>query len=232
MKKSIVWMCCILLILACSKNDENYPPGPIPRSPVSNLKAKFYPVSIVGRDTIIYYPFNSIELNGGDSYDLDGYIDSYRWSFIGGPVNINILNWSSKVLSYVLTEPGEYIFSLMVTDNDGLFSVDTIKVTLGNPECTGPEQEFIFYSAKWLEDDWNMGIFYSTSLSGLLPRQVKVKRIYIREAGDEEWQELTINGEWEDDKYLCFARNWGITIISPYPENLGKSFDYRIVYCN
>lgn len=62
------------------------------------------------------YPYQVIQLDGSQSYDDDGDTLSYYWSQTGGP--ITALDDSTKQNpTFIPSEPGCYIFSLVVNDN-------------------------------------------------------------------------------------------------------------------
>ena len=88
------------------------------------------PVANAGPDTLIILPANSINLDGSRSTDPENNITSYTWAKISGPSSYNIAN-ANVVQSLVanLVE-GVYRFELTVTDVGGLFSKDTILVTV------------------------------------------------------------------------------------------------------
>ena len=54
-----------------------------------------------------------INLDASDSYDEDGTISSYSWDFGDGQTG------SGKNVFHTYQNPGDYIVSLSVTDNDG-----------------------------------------------------------------------------------------------------------------
>ena len=106
------------------------------------------PIANAGPDQIITLPKNNTLLDGSASIDHDGYIVSYRWTKISGPVSFSIDKIdSSKTIVNVL-QVGVYNFELKVTDNDGLSAKDTVQVivdpvfTANHPPVAnaGPDQ--------------------------------------------------------------------------------------------
>ncbi len=87
------------------------------------------PTANAGADKVIKLPINTVFLSGSGT-DVDGSIRSYRWDKISGPVQFDIqspINAGTNVNNLV---QGEYLFTLTVTDNDGVSAKDTVKVTV------------------------------------------------------------------------------------------------------
>jgi uncharacterized repeat protein (TIGR01451 family) len=79
----------------------------------------------------------SIQFNGGGSFDPDGMIVSYAWTFGDGGTG------SGATPAHTYTAMGNYIASLTVTDNGGGQSISTSAVIVGNlPSST----EIVFAS--------------------------------------------------------------------------------------
>ncbi|MBL7747989.1 MAG: PKD domain-containing protein, partial [Chitinophagaceae bacterium] len=66
----------------------------------------------------------------GRGKDDDGRIVSYQWRMIPGDASGQITDPSSATTEVTGMEPGEYIFELTVTDNDGLSDRDSLKVII------------------------------------------------------------------------------------------------------
>lgn len=98
------------------------------------------PVAKAGPDQIVSYNLQTcsidlsfVTLNGDSSYDTDGTIVSYEWSFISGDNNAIILNNPNASVATVSNlTPGIYQFKLKVTDNEGGTGQDTMLVTTSN----------------------------------------------------------------------------------------------------
>ena len=88
------------------------------------------PVACAGADRTITLPTDTVTLDGSCSTDPDNNITSYLWTKIGGPASLTIAN-ANVVTTLVsnLTE-GIYQFELKVIDAGGLFSKDTVQVTV------------------------------------------------------------------------------------------------------
>lgn len=67
----------------------------------------------------------AINFNAEDSYDPDGYIDFYRWNF--GDGSTEILDGSP---THKYSNPGDYIVTLTVIDNNGTSNENTTTVTV------------------------------------------------------------------------------------------------------
>jgi hypothetical protein len=105
-----------LLITACGGDD-------------SKVKKPIDPVANAGGDVFVFVPETSAELDGSLSTDTDGTINTYSWEKISGPDCT--ITQSGNVTTGVtgLTE-GTYVFQLTVTDDDELFAVDQVSVTV------------------------------------------------------------------------------------------------------
>jgi hypothetical protein len=98
------------------------------------VQANRPPVANAGSDTITMLPSNTINLDGTRSTDPDNNITSYTWLKISGPSSFNITNANAIQTQVTDLAQGIYQFELKVTDADGLFSRDTIQITIsGQP---------------------------------------------------------------------------------------------------
>jgi hypothetical protein len=109
----------MLAIVSCKKND------------VCCINNNRWPVANAGRDTIIVSPTDRMILDGSASFDPDGNIVMYKWSpiqtFISGSYP-TIRDTSAKQTEVANLRWGIYRFELMVKDNKGAFSRDTVTV--------------------------------------------------------------------------------------------------------
>jgi len=90
------------------------------------------PVANAGADQTITLPTTSVTVNGSGSTDPDNNITSYFWTKISGPASFNITNANIVQTQVTNLIEGIYLFELKVTDAGGLFSKDTVQITV-NP---------------------------------------------------------------------------------------------------
>ena len=88
------------------------------------------PVANAGADTVIILPANTINLDGSRSIDPDSNISSYLWTKISGPSTFSIGNANSVQTQVTDLVQGVYLFELKVTDNEALFSKDTMQLAI------------------------------------------------------------------------------------------------------
>jgi len=89
------------------------------------------PLANAGANITITLPVTSVTLNGSGT-DADGTIISYNWAKISGPASEILASPNTASTQVNNLVQGFYEFELTVTDNDGLASTDTIKVTLND----------------------------------------------------------------------------------------------------
>ena len=94
------------------------------------------PISIAGPDQAITLPTDSVLLDGSLSNDPDGRISEWYWRKISGPDPSAITYPSDSVTAVKSLIEGTYLFELKVTDSAGLFSKDTMQVSVINPLIT------------------------------------------------------------------------------------------------
>ena len=92
------------------------------------------PIAIAGPDQVISLPKNNVLLNGS-SADPDGNITSYDWIKISGPSLFNIAKATSVLTQATDLVEGIYLFEITINDGCGLFSKDTVQITV-NPGST------------------------------------------------------------------------------------------------
>jgi hypothetical protein len=93
------------------------------------------PVANAGPSQNVTLPVSSITLNGSGT-DEDGHIVGFIWSQVTGPVTALIANNGAATTSVSGFVAGDYIFQLMVVDNDGATGLDSVAIKV-NP---APEQ--------------------------------------------------------------------------------------------
>lgn len=96
------------------------------------------PTANAGLDQIIRLPQNSVTLSGF-GIDGDGFIISYNWSKISGPLSGTITSPGSPTTTVTGLEAGTYVFRFTVSDNLGGTASDliTIKVNIAAPPPPG-----------------------------------------------------------------------------------------------
>lgn len=88
------------------------------------------PVANAGADITIMLPYNTATLNGSASYDPDGTIVSYRWTYISGPNTYTITGMNTPRPTLYGLVQGTYVFQLTVTDNDGASATDRVQIVV------------------------------------------------------------------------------------------------------
>lgn len=104
-------------LLACSNEDKSVEP------------ANKVPTANAGVDQTISMPVNTVTLNGSGT-DVDGTIESYQWLRIDGPTQYSIATPTQAQTVVNNLVQGIYQFVLVVTDNQGAESRDTVTVTV------------------------------------------------------------------------------------------------------
>lgn len=87
------------------------------------------PIANAGPDQVISLPKNNVLLNGS-SVDPDGNITSYDWIKISGPSLFNIAKVTSVLTQVSDLGEGIYLFEITINDGCGLFSKDTVQITV------------------------------------------------------------------------------------------------------
>jgi len=93
------------------------------------------PTARAGADQTITLPDDSITLDGSGT-DEDGTIESYQWAQVAGPDAATLSGADTEDLTASNLSFGEYVFRLVVTDNDGKQASDEVTVTV-EPEPGG-----------------------------------------------------------------------------------------------
>jgi PKD domain/Kelch motif len=88
------------------------------------------PIANAGADQIITLPVSTVNLDGFASSDPDNNITTYAWAKISGPSSFNIANANAAQTQVTNLVQGIYRFELKVTDASGLFSKDTVEITV------------------------------------------------------------------------------------------------------
>lgn len=90
------------------------------------------PIACAGPDQVITLPVSTAVLNGNCSTDPDNNIVAYTWTKIAGPSTFSIVNPNHSQTQVSNLVAGTYVFQLKVTDAGGLFSFDTVQISVQN----------------------------------------------------------------------------------------------------
>lgn len=97
-------------------------------------------------DTIeVTLPVNNAELNASASYDPDGVISAYNWTFVNGPSTPGILSANAAKTTVNNLAAGTYEFNLAVTDNKGAVSNSKAVVVVSYSNTRIASQAFAIY---------------------------------------------------------------------------------------
>ena len=88
------------------------------------------PIAKAGADQVITLPINTTTIDGNGSIDPEGSGLIYSWRQLSGPNQSVIINASQALCTINNLVAGTYSFELKVTDNGGLFSNDTVAITV------------------------------------------------------------------------------------------------------
>jgi len=131
------------------------------------------PIAEAGHSVNITLPVKSISLSGTGT-DTDGQIVAYLWSQVSGPASTNITNPGAASTDINGFVEGNYVFQLMVTDDDGATGVDTVAVSVNpavektvtiqpsnNPDekmlvTIGGKDQSFQGSKEWVVDAWTV----------------------------------------------------------------------------
>lgn len=106
-------------LVACggSQSDDN-DASPVEQPPVNQP-----PVAVLAASSERGEAPFTVEFSGANSYDEDGSIATYAWTFAGGD------SAAGSVVRRTFDQPGDYPVTLTVTDNDGSVDTETRTVT-------------------------------------------------------------------------------------------------------
>lgn len=95
------------------------------------------PVAIAGPDIIVKYniqtcSFNDIILDASASFDPDGIIFNYNWRILSPKQISQQIYKKGAIISFPFHSEGEYIIELQVSDREGKYGLDTVKVIISN----------------------------------------------------------------------------------------------------
>lgn len=86
------------------------------------------PIARAGADAVIHKRWTT--LNGSNSSDPDGFIKSFKWQYVSGPLTFKIVSPSSAKTRLENLVSGVYVLRLTVTDNSNASASDDVKITV------------------------------------------------------------------------------------------------------
>lgn len=190
------------------------------------------PVANAGSNNEVILPDPTIKLNGRDSYDQDGVIESYSWVKISGPGGVTITNSTSATPSIFGVTAGVYEFRLTVKDNKGASASDVVKITVLPAEVqpvanaapvadagvdqtvSYPESSVIIDAGKSYDNDGKIASYQWNQISGPTTSTVEnpntsTTTITHLETGDYTF-ELTVT----DDKGLISKDTIAVSVVN------------------
>jgi hypothetical protein len=100
---------------------------------ITVIKINQKPVAKLTRDTIaVALPVQNAELSAIDSYDPDGIVTNYEWTYKKGPKEPKMLSPQSSKTIIADLVTGTYEFDLVVTDDDGAKDQKAVMVIVKN----------------------------------------------------------------------------------------------------
>lgn len=88
------------------------------------------PVADAGESQTIRLPGNEVILDGKSSYTPEGFITSYKWRQVSGPLSGEVVNATDSVTKVTGLTEGIYKFELEVTNSKGLSATSLVTVTV------------------------------------------------------------------------------------------------------
>jgi uncharacterized Zn-binding protein involved in type VI secretion len=95
-------------------------PGLVNIPPVAEIEGIAVRTAVVGEE---------VTLDGSASWDQDGQVDDFRWNCTSHPA-LPFTGQDSSEVVFTATEPGDYIFTLAVRDDNSTWSIDEAMVTV------------------------------------------------------------------------------------------------------
>jgi len=102
------------------------------------------PVADAGPDQTVFVG-DTVQLDGSGSYDVDGDLLTFTWTFVSRPIGSNaVISDSTAVMpTFVVDAPGTYVLQLIVNDGIEDSAPDTVSITTQNSPPVadaGPDQ--------------------------------------------------------------------------------------------
>jgi hypothetical protein len=124
------------------------------------------PVACAGQDQTITLPVNSVMLDGSCTTDPNNNITSYLWTKISGPSSFSMANANLVQTQVTNLVEGTFQFQLKVTDAGGLFSMDTVQITVHKQVTTSTVDIYVAGEQNGVATYWKNG--QPVSLTGSL----------------------------------------------------------------
>jgi hypothetical protein len=161
------------------------------------------PIANAGKDLRVFFPDESVTLNGANSHDPYDSIIKFEWKQIDGPSNSNIKDPNGKVTVVNNLKNGKYSFELSVFDAMNSVGKDTVDVYVVSPVIGN--NEVYFYSQPAIADAWG----YSVTIPNIhmyVPQVDSIKSVHIRKSGTTNWTELS-NDPFSQLGYSIFVND-------------------------
>ena len=209
---------------------------------INVLQVPDAPIAQAGNDTIISDGCNSsIYLDGGNSWDADNDISSYKWSIIGKEGTI--LNKKEGNYNFKnINEDRDYKILLTVSDFQGLTGYDTVNVKIinddapiakaGNDFIAPYDRKVILDGSKTIDKDseiiykWSI-ISGNVSFSKLEEKKQSPYFIYPSEITNPKT--ITAVLEVQDKESYCFSHDTVQVTCLPNVDMVDNSVKYEIV---
>jgi len=118
------------------------------------------PVANAGPDRIV--TTRTVEFNGSESYDPDGEIVAWHWSFGDGTTG------TGKVVQHTYANDGTYTVTLNVTDDFGAYATDTCQITVDTSSpITTAELNGTMGSNGWFVSNVTVTLSVNETVSGV-----------------------------------------------------------------
>jgi hypothetical protein len=172
-----------------------------PFTGTASMPTNQLPTANAGADNQITLPTSSFILTGSGT-DADGTIATYSWEQVSGPVNAA---FSSRVIASPtvsgLTTAGDYVFSLITTDNSGGVSpVDQVKITVNPAVVQYTDRVNVVASGNSIVFGYQADTSYPAEMDAMLPSNFTITNIGIPGAnmGQIDGQRGQIDSLWDN----------------------------------
>jgi len=160
------------------------------------------PIANAGNDTTITLPANAAVLDGSRSSDPDNNIASYFWTKIFGPSSFNMPNANAVQTQVTNLAEGIYRFELKVTDAGGLFSKDTMQVTVNQEASNSLVDIYVAGQLNALPVYWKNGhvVLLSNGAPNEWASSIAVAGSDVYVSGLEWWDRNVLPRYWKNNQ--------------------------------